>query len=84
MAIPSFYLFVIAKEGNQPNILLFDKPYVTIFKNESIFEELLKLINNPTFNSDLAKAIKIVYELKKMKRNDRDSYIFILTDVLCH
>ena len=84
MAIPSFDLILTTKEGNQPNILLFDKPSVSIFKNETLFEELLKFLSNPVFNTDLSAALKIVYELKKMKRNDRDSYLFILTDGLCH
>ena len=84
MAIPSFDLIVTSKEGKRPNILLFDKPSVTIFKNESVFEELLKFLSNPDFNTDLAESLKILYELKKMKRNDRDSYLFILTDGLSH
>ena len=84
MAIPSFDLILTTKEEYQPNILLFDKPSVSIFKNETVFEELLKYLSNPVFNTDLSAALKIVYELKKMRRNDRDSYLFILTDGLCH
>ena len=84
MAIPSFDLIVTTKEGSQSNILLFDKPSVIIFKNESIFEELLKFLSNPVHNTDIAEALKIVYELKRKKKNDRDSYVFILTDGLCH
>lgn len=84
MAIPSFDLILTTKEGNQPNILLFDKPSVTIFKNDTVFEEFLKLVSNPVFNTDLSAALKTVYQLKKMRRNDRDSYLFILTDGLCH
>ena len=41
MAIPSFDLFLTSNEGNNPDILLFDKPSITIFKNYSIFEKLL-------------------------------------------
>ena len=68
---------------NSMSIPSFD-PSVTIFKNDLIFEKLLKLISNPISNSDLSKSIKIVYDLKKMKRCERESYLFILTDGLSH
>ena len=84
MAIPSFDLIVTANKGEQPNILLFDKPSATIYKNYYLFEKLLILLINPALTSDLSEAIKIVYELKRKKRNDRDSYLFILTDGLFH
>ena len=41
-------------------------------------------MSNPISNSDLSKAIKNVYDLKKMKKNDRESYLFVLTDGLSH
>ena len=84
MAIPSFDIIVTSNEGNKPIILLFDKPSVTIFKKYSLFERLLKLISDPYLNTDLFEAIKLAYELKRKKKNDRDSYLFILTDGLSH
>ena len=84
MAVPSFDIILTTNEGEQPDILLFDKPSVTIFKNYSILEKLLTFINNPILNTDLSGAIRIVYELKRMKKNDRDSYLFILTDGLSY
>ena len=84
MSIPSFDLIVTSKEEEKPNILFFDKPSITIFKNYSIFEKLLTLLSNPILNTDLSEALKIVYELKRRKRNSRESYLFILTDGLSH
>ena len=81
MAIPSFDLIVTANKGDQPNILVFDKPSNKIYY---IFEKLLTILINPILKPDLSEAIKVVYELKKKKRNDRDSYLFILTDGLSH
>ena len=84
MAIPSFDIIVTSSEGNKPNIVLFDKPSILVFKNYSIFERLLTLLSNPVLNTDLSKAINLAYELKKKKKNNRDSYLFILTDGLSH
>ena len=84
MAIPSFDLVLTANEGKQPDILIYDKPSITIFKNYSIFEQLLKLLSNPVLNTDLSKAIKVIYELKKKKKNEADSYLLILTDGLSY
>ena len=84
MSIPSFDLIITSKKGEQPNILLYDKPSVMLYKNHAILEDLLTLISNPVFTTDLSEAIKVVYELKKKRRNDRDSYLFILTDGLSH
>ena len=82
MAVPSFDLIITGNENL--NILVFDKPSITIFKNDSIFEKLLKLISNPITNTDLSKSIQAVYDLKKMKKTERESYLFILTDGLSH
>jgi len=84
MAIPSFDLIVTNNEGEEPIILLLDKPSVTIFKNYYIFEQLLTLLSNPILTPDLSEAIKTIYELKKMKKNYKESYLFILTDGLLH
>lgn len=84
MAIPSFDIILTSNEGEKPDILLFDKPSTIIFKNYAIFEKLLKLLSNPVLNSDLSEAIKVVYELKKKKKSNRDSYLFILTDGLSY
>ena len=83
MAIPSFDLIITTDEGRQPNILIFDRPSVTLFKNYAIFERLLILLSEPNLTTDLSEALRLVYELKRKKRNDRDSYLFILTDGLC-
>ena len=80
MTIPSFDIIVTTSENEKPEILLFDKPSATIFKNYFIFEKLLTLISNPVSNTDLSESIRVVYQLKKKKRNNRDSYLFILTD----
>ena len=82
MTIPSLDIILTSNEGEKPDILLFDKPSTTIFKNYAIFEKLLILLSNPLLNSDLSEAIKVVYKLKKKKKNNRDSYLFILTDGL--
>ena len=82
MAIPSLDIILTTRKGEQPDILLFDKPSITIFKNYSIFEKLLTLLSNPVLTTDLSEAMNVVYELKKKKRNDRDSYLFVLTDGL--
>ena len=82
MAIPSLDILLPSKEGEFPDIILFDKPSISIFKNYSIFEHLLSLISNPSLNTDLSEALKVVYELKRMKKNNRESYLFILTDGL--
>ena len=84
MAIPSFDLILTSNEGNNPDILLFDKPSITIFKNYSIFEKLLILLSNPILNSDLAESIRVVYNLKKKKKSITDSYLLILTDGLSY
>jgi len=84
MAIPSFDIILTSSEGQQPDILLYDKPSITLFKNYSIFEKLLTLLSNPVLNSDLSKAINVVYELKKKKKSITDSYLFILTDGLSY
>ena len=68
MAIPSFDLIVTGAYNENSNILIFNKPSITIFKNDSIFEKLLKLLSNPIINTDLGKAIKISFELKRMKK----------------
>ena len=39
-------------------------------------------MSNPVIKSDLLNAIKAAYELKKMKKINRVSYLFILTDGL--
>ena len=84
MAIPSFDLIVTGAYNENSNILIFNKPSITIFKNDSIFEKLLKLLSNPIINTDLGKAIKISFELKRMKKKEKESYLFILTDGLLH
>ena len=82
MAFPS--LDLILSSSNRPDILLYDKPSITIFQNYAILEEMLKLLSNPKINTDLSKAIQAVYQLKKKKRNMRDTYLFILTDGLSY
>ena len=84
MAIPSFDLILTSKEGKEPDILLYDKPSIMIFKNYSIFEKLLALLRKPSLNTDLSEAINVVYELKKKKKSITDSYLFILTDGLSY
>ena len=84
MAIPSFDLIVTGEYNNKSKILLFDKPSITIFKDNTSFKELLLLLSNPIINPDLGKAIETAYILKKKKRNERESYLFILTDGLLH
>ena len=82
MAVPSFDLIITGNENL--NILVFDKPSITIFKNDAIFEKLLILLSNPIANTDLSKSIQAIYDLKKMKKTERESYLFILTDGLPH
>jgi len=84
ICIPSFDLIVTDDFNEESNILIFNKPSITIFKDESIFEKLLSLISNPKSNTDLAKAIKTAFELRKSKNYDKESYLFILTDGLLH
>ena len=83
-SIPSFDLIVTGNKNQNPHILLFDRPSVTVFENDIVFEKLLKLLSNPLLKTDLSAAIKTVYDLKKIKKNDRESYLFILTDGLIH
>ena len=66
------------------DILVFNKPSIDIFKNYYIFENLLRHLSNPVLSSDLSEAIRTEYKLikKKNKKNNRDSYLFILTDGL--
>ena len=78
MAFPSMDL--ILTSNGEPDILLYDKPSITIFKNYSIFEKMLKLLCYPLLNTDLSKAIQAIYNLKKKNRNMKDTYLFILTD----
>ena len=82
IGVPSFDLIITDSENI--NILVFDKPSATIFKNDALFEKLLILLSNPISNPDLSKSIKAVYDLKKMKKTERESYLFILTDGLSH
>jgi len=82
--IPSFNLIVTGDFNEEPHILIFNKPSVTIFKDEGIYAKLLLLICNPKLNTDLAKAIKTSYELRKLKKYEKESYLFILTDGLLH
>jgi hypothetical protein len=84
MAIPSFDLIVTGGFTEYSNVVIFNKPSTIIFKEDAIFEKLLKLLSNPILDSDLSEAIKTVYDLKKKKKNDRESYLFILTDGLLH
>ena len=82
MAIPS--LDIIFTGEKNPNIILYNMPSVNIFKDDSLFEQILKYLSNPILNTDLTQAIKAVYKLKKKKRNDKENYIFVLTDGLSH
>ena len=65
MAIPSFDLIITGQNGEPSNILLFDKPSITIFKHDELFKNILTFLINPNFNTDLGEAIRSVYELKK-------------------
>lgn len=84
ICIPSFDLIVTGDFNEESNILIFNKPSFTIFRDENIFEKLLSLISNPKSNTDLAKAIQTAFELRKSKYYDKESYLFILTDGLLH
>ena len=84
MAIPSFDLIITRGYNEEPQILLFDKPSIKIFKDDSIFEKLLILLSNPLFKTDLSKAIETSFNLKKKKKYEKESYLFILTDGLMH
>ena len=84
ISVPSFDLIVTGGFNEKSNILIFNKPSVTIFKNDAIYHELLSLLSNPINNPDLIKAIKTTYNLKSKNKIDKESYIFILTDGLLH
>ena len=84
MDIPSFDLIITNKENENPYILLFDNPSINIFKNNSLFEQAIIILSNPILNTNLPNAIKSAYDLKKMKKTDKESYLFILTDGLYH
>ena len=84
MAIPSLDIIFTGEYKKSPNIILYNMPSVSIFKEDSLFELILKYLSNPRLNTDLTQAIKAVYNIKKIKRNDRESYLFILTDGLSH
>ena len=74
MAIPSLDIIFTGKYKKNPNFLLYNKPSVTIFKEDDIFNKILKYLSNPLINTDLAKAMRAVYNIKKIKRTDRESY----------
>ena len=82
--VPSFDLIVTGDFNEEPHILIFNKPSVTIFKDEGIFEKLLLLISNPNFNTDLGKAIETAFKLRHLKKYEKESYLFVLTDGLLH
>ena len=84
MAIPSLYIIFTEEYKKDPKIILYNKPSVLIFKEDDIFNQILKYLSNPSINTDLGKAIKAVHDIKKIKRNDRESYLFVLTDGLSH
>ena len=84
MALPSFDLIITGGKNEDSHILIFDKPSINIFRDDAIFEKFLILISNPIFDSNLSEAIKTAYNLKKKKKGDRESYLFILTDGLLH
>ena len=84
MAIPSLDIIFTGEYKRSPNVILYNMPSVTIFKDDTLFEQILKHLSNPILTTDLAQAIKAVYNLKKKKRNDRESYLFVLTDGLSH
>ena len=84
MAIPSLDIIFTGEYKRLPNIILYNMPSVTIFKEDGLFELILKYLSNPILNTDLSQAIKAVYNLKKVKRNDRETYLFVLTDGLSH
>ena len=84
MAIPSFDLIITGEYGNPSKILLFDKPSIYIFKNDEFYYNLLKYLSNPLYNTDLQKAIETAYTIKKKKKYDKESYLFVLTDGLIH
>ena len=74
--IPSFDLIVTGDFNEESNILIFNKPSITIFRDENIFEKLLSLISNPKSNTDLAKAIQTAFELRKSKYYDKEIFIY--------
>ena len=84
MAIPSFDLIITGEYGNPSKILLFDKPSIYIFKNDEFYYDLLKNLSNPIYNTDLKIAIETAYTIKKKKKYDKESYLFVLTDGLIH
>ena len=45
---------------------------------------MLELLCYPLLNTDLSKAIRAIYNLKKKNRNMKDTYLFILTDGLSY
>ena len=83
MGISSFDLIVTNSYNQEPHILIFDKSSILIFKDDAIYEKLLKLLSNPIFNSDLADSIHLAYELRR-KKYEKESYLFILSDGLSH
>ena len=84
MGISSFDLIVTNSYNQEPHVLIFDKPSILIFKDDASYEKLLKLLSNPIFNSNLADSINLAYELKRRKKYEKESYLFILSDGLSH
>ena len=84
MTISSFDLIISNFYKKNPYILVFDKSSILIFKDVIIFQYLLKLLSNPIFNTDLADSIHAALEIKKMKKYERESYLFVLIDGLSH
>ena len=84
MAISSFDLIISNFYKKNQYILVLDKSSILIFKDVIVFQYLLKLLSNQIFNTDLADSIHAVLEIKKMKKYERESYLFVLIDGLSH
>ena len=82
MNVSSFNLICTGK--NKPIILVNDKQanIALSSNNINLWNNLLNILSTPQITPDLGSAIHTAYDLKRLKPNEKENYLFILTDGL--
>ena len=74
--------FILSRQTN-PEILCSNLSSVRAINSKStLWESLISILAHPCSKSDLASAIEVAFDLKRMRSSEYTSYLFVLTDGL--
>ena len=74
--------FIVAR-NTKPILLCSEMRTLSVLNEKSDFwSTLFTLLNNPVVNCNLTSAVKLAYDLRRIRSSEKGSFLYILTDGL--